>query len=112
MNYQRTGIFLFLPFFLLAGCYQQDPLVRAAQNLQQSAYDFAKQEEGRRQQMNLLELGMSQSEVLKRLGAPSARQSAGNSPEESRETWTYNRPMQAPAVLTFTNQKLTGIRME
>jgi hypothetical protein len=96
---------------LLPGCYQQDPLVSAAQNLQRSAYEFAKQEEDRKQQFNLLELGMSQSEVRKRLGPPSARQSRGESPEESHEVWTYNRSMQ-DVVLTFTNQKLTEIRME
>ena len=86
--------------------------MRAAQDLQQSAYDFAKHEEERQQQLNLLELGMSESEVLKRLGSPATRQSAGASPEESHEVWTYNRAMQAPAILTFTNQKLTEIRME
>ncbi len=111
---KRYHVWMLLSLWLpvLPGCYQQDPLVRAAQNLQQSAYEFAKQEEERKQQFSLLELGMTQSEVLRRLGAPSARQSVGGSLEDSREVWTYTRPMQAPAVLTLTNQKLTEIRIE
>jgi hypothetical protein len=112
MKHSHAWIFLFLLSLLMSSCYRQDPLVRAAQDLQQSAYDFARSEEEHKQQLNLLELGMSQNEVLKRLGPPATRQSAGASPEESREVWTYNRAMQAPAILTFTNQKLTEIRME
>ena len=93
MKHSRAWTFLFLLSLLISSCYRQDPLVRAAQDLQQSAYDFAKHEEERQQQLNLLELGMSESEVLKRLGSPATRQSAGASPEESREVWTYNRAM-------------------
>jgi hypothetical protein len=97
---------------LLAGCYRQDPLVRAAQDLREAAYDFARQEEEQRQQFNLLELGMTKEAVLKRLGPPSSRKSRGAGPEENIEVWTYRRSMHAPAVLTFTDQKLTEIRVE
>jgi hypothetical protein len=97
----------------LGGCYQrQDPLVRAAQDLQQLSYDFAKREEERRQQFNLLELGMSDKEVIERIGPPSSRQSMESGPEERRERWTYQRAMQAPAIFIFTNQRLTEIHLE
>jgi len=102
-----------LALLSLAGCYQrQDPLVRAAQDLQQLSYEFAKREEERRQQFNLLDLGMSDKEVLGRVGPPSARQSLEGDSEERRERWTYQRPMQAPAMLIFTNQRLTEIHLE
>lgn len=97
---------------MLAGCYRQDPLVRAAQDLREAAYDFARQDEERRQQFNLLELGMTENEVLKRLGPPSSRQSLGSDTEDNRQTWTYTRAMQPPVVLTFANRRLTEIRME
>jgi hypothetical protein len=76
------------------------------------SYEFAKREEERRQQFTLLELGMSDKDVLKRIGPPSSRQSMQSDPEERRERWTYQRAMQAPATLIFTNQRLTEIRLE
>ncbi|HXG17672.1 MAG TPA: hypothetical protein VNN62_01175 [Methylomirabilota bacterium] len=109
MKYFWTWI---IPPLLLVGCYRQDPLVRAAQDLREAAYDFARQEEEQRQQLNLLELGMTKDAVLKRLGPPSSRKSTGAGPEENIEVWTYQRSMHAPAVLTFTDQKLTEIRVE
>jgi len=102
-----------LVFLSLGGCYQrQDPLVRAAQDLQQLSYEFARREEERKQQFNLLALGMSDKEVLGRVGAPSSRQSLASDPEERRERWTYQRTMQTPATLIFTNQRLTEIHLE
>lgn len=97
----------------LGGCYQrQDPLVRAAQDLQELSYEFARREEERRQQFNLLELGMSDKEVLERIGPPSSRQSETSGLEERRERWTYQRAMLTPATLVFTNQRLTEIHLE
>ncbi len=65
---------LLLIFVLCTSCYQrQDPLVRAVQDLQQMANQFATQEEEKIQQFNALRLGMSEDEVMKRLGAPSSR---------------------------------------
>jgi hypothetical protein len=55
---------------------------------------------------------MSDSEVLKAVGPPQARQSVASNPEESRETWTYRGGLQPLATLTFTNQRLTEIRVE
>lgn len=110
MKLSRAWLFLLLAG---AGCYQrQDPLVRAAQDLREAAYEFAKQEEMKQQQFNLLELGMSTSEVLKRVGPPSSRQSLTTGPEESRELWTYQRAMRSPTLLTFTNQRLSELRLE
>jgi hypothetical protein len=111
MNYHQCWPLLFLPF-LFSGCYRQDPVVRAAQDLQQAAYEFARQETARTQQFNLLELGMSTQEVLKRVGPPSSRQSLESSAGTSRELWTYNRPMRPPTTLTFVDQRLTEIRIE
>jgi hypothetical protein len=103
-------IFVFLS---LSGCYrQQDPLVRAAQDLQQMSYEFAKHEEERKQQFGLLALGMSDKEVIERVGPPSSRQSLESGSEERRERWTYQRAMQTPATLVFTNQRLTEIYLE
>ena len=95
------------------GCYQrQDPLVRAAEDLREAAYEFARQEEAKRQEFNLLELGMSTSEVQKRVGPPSSRQAQTSGPEESRELWTYQRAIRSPALLTFTNGRLSELRLE
>lgn len=97
----------------LGGCYQrQDPLVRAAEDLRELSYEFARREEERRQQFDLLELGMSDKEVIERVGPPSSRQSLEGGLEERRERWTYQRSMQTPATLVFTNQRLTEIHLE
>ena len=110
MKYVWGWMFVLLS---LGGCYQrQDPLVRAAQDLQQLSYEFAEREEERKQQFDLLELGMSDEEVRNRVGPPSARQSLTSDSEEQRERWTYQRTMQPPITLVFTNQRLTEIRLE
>lgn len=97
----------------LSSCYQrQDPLVRAAQDLEQLSYEFAKQEEERRQQFSLLELGMSDQEVLERVGPPSSRQSLESDAGERRERWAYQRAMQTPVILILTDRRVTEIRLE
>jgi hypothetical protein len=105
------GIYL-VGLFTLVGCYRQDPVVRAAQDLQRMAYDFAAEEEERRARVNSLRLGMSDSEVIKAIGPPDTRQSIASSAEESREIWTYRGGLQPLATLTFTNQRLTAMRVE
>jgi Protein of unknown function (DUF2845) len=110
MKHNWLWIFL-LP--AAAGCYQrQDPVVQAAQDLQQMAYDFASQEEEQTRRLNSLRLGMSDKEVLNAVGPPSARQSIAANTEESREAWTYRGAMRPLATLTFVNQRLTEIRVE
>jgi hypothetical protein len=111
MTHNQGWLFL-CPLLLFAGCYRQDPLVRASQDLQEAAYDFARQETERNQQFSLLELGMSTNDVLKKVGPPSTRHSLASEAENNREVWTYTRSMRAPATLTFTNQQLTEIRLE
>ena len=111
MTCNRGWIFLLLLLWL-SGCYRQDPVVRAAQDLQQAAYDFARQETERNQQFNLLELGMSTNDVIKKVGPPSSRQSIMSDSENTSEVWTYTRAMRTPTVLTFTNRRLTEIKME
>ncbi len=97
----------------VAGCYQrQDPVVQAAQDLQQMAYDFASQEEEEARRLNSLRLGMSDKEVLSAAGPPSARESSTTNAEESREVWTYRGAMRPLATLTFVNQRLTEMRVE
>lgn len=101
-------------FLLLtaAGCYRQDPVVRAAQDLQQMAYDLANQQEERTHDLNSLRLGMTDKEVLKAVGPPSARQSIATNSEESREVWTYSGAVRPLATLTFVNQRLMEMRVE
>ncbi|MBI3799830.1 MAG: hypothetical protein HY268_23010 [Deltaproteobacteria bacterium] len=101
-------------FLILAatGCYQQDPMVRAAQDLQKMAYDMASQQEEQRYHLNSLHLGMTDKEVLDAVGPPSARQSIATNAEESREVWTYRGAVTPLATLTFVNQRLTEMRVE
>lgn len=102
-----------LVLLFCVGCYQrEDPLVRAAQDLKQLSYEFAQHEEERRQQFNSLELGLSDEEVLNRVGPPSSRESLASDPGERRELWTYQRAMMPPTLLTFTNRRLTSIKLE
>jgi hypothetical protein len=105
---------LWIALLLVAtGCYQrQDPVVRAAQDLERMAYDFAAQEDERMYQINALRLGMSDSEVLNAIGPPSTRQSSETSAEESREVWTYRGAVRPLATLTFVNQRLREIKTE
>ena len=95
-----------------AGCYQQDPAVRAAQDLQQMAYDMANQQEDLKDHLNSLRLGMTDKEVLKTAGPPSTRQSIATNAEESREVWTSRGAITPVGTLTFVNQRLTEMRVE
>src|ERR1043166_4817631 len=70
-----------------AGCYRQDPVVRAAQDLQHMAYDLAGRQEEQTDRLNSLRLGMTDEQVLNVVGPPSARESMAISSEESREVW-------------------------
>ncbi|MBI3302631.1 MAG: DUF2845 domain-containing protein [Deltaproteobacteria bacterium] len=109
---KRIGLWVVL-LLTLGGCYQrQDPMVRAAQDLQQMAYDFAAQEEAQMHRLNGLRPGMSDSEVLTAVGPPSARQSSETGTEGSREVWTYRGALRPLATLTFVNQRLTEIKVE
>ena len=101
-------------FLILAvtGCYRQDPAVRAAQDLQQMAYDLASHQEEQTYRLNSLRLGMSDKEVLNVVGPPSARESIATNSEESREVWTYRGSIRPLATLTFVNQRLTEMRVE
>ena len=55
-------------------CYQrQDPVVRAAQDLQRMANDLVVYEEDRGRRFQSVQLGMSQGEVMKILGAPATQ---------------------------------------
>jgi hypothetical protein len=98
---------------VLSGCYQrQDPVVQAAQDLQQMTYDMVSQDETQTRRLNSLRLGMSDREVLDTAGPPSSRQSAMISAEESREVWTYRGAMRPLATLVFVNQRLMEIKVE
>ncbi|MCS6925792.1 MAG: DUF2845 domain-containing protein [Candidatus Binatia bacterium] len=98
---------------LAIGCSpRQDPVVRAAQDLQRMAYDFAAEEEARQQGLRALRLGMSDSEVLALAGPPSARESRMLSAEESREVWIYRTAFRPVATLTFVNHRLTQIDIQ
>jgi hypothetical protein len=101
-------------FLLLAaaGCYRQDPVVRAAQDLQHMAYDLAGRQEEQTDRLNSLRLGMTDEQVLDAVGPPSARESMAISSEESREVWTYRGAVRPLATLTFMNQRLVEMRVE
>jgi outer membrane protein assembly factor BamE (lipoprotein component of BamABCDE complex) len=103
---------VFVFFALCSGCYRrQDPLVRAAQDLQYMADQFAAQEDDKIQRFNSLRLGMSKGEVIKQLGAPATQQILTNS-DEIREQWTYRGAMRPLGTLTFANDRLVEIRAE
>jgi hypothetical protein len=109
MRYIYLGICL---LWVTAGCYQRDPVVQAAQDLRDMAYDFAAQQEAQRQRLNALRLGMSDGEVLDAAGPPSARESRPTGFEETSEVGTYRGGLQPLAILTFVNQRLVEIRIE
>jgi hypothetical protein len=106
-------VWLWAPLLLIGtGCYQQDPVVRAALDLQRATDEFVNREEDQTQRLNSLRLGMSDGEVLNAAGPPSARQSVGTSGDESREIWTYRGTMRPLGTLTFVNQRLVEIKTE
>jgi hypothetical protein len=98
---------------LCSACYQrQDPLVRAAQDLQRMADQFALQEDDKIQQFNSLRLGMSEDDVRKRLGTPASQQAVSTDNDESRELWTYRGALRPLGTLTFVNKRLVEIHAE
>ncbi len=106
-------VFFFALVALCSSCYQrQDPLVRAAQDLQRMADDFASQEDDKIQRFNSLRLRMSEGEVLKQLGAPASRQALSSGVDENRELWTYQGAMHPLGTLTFVNKRLVEIKSE
>lgn len=98
---------------IAVGCApRRDPVVRAAQDLQRMAYDFAAEEEARQQGLRALRLGMSESEVLALAGPPSAREGRMISAEESHDVWIYRTAFRTVATLTFVNHRLTQIEIQ
>lgn len=109
----RDSLLLLVLVFFCSACYQrQDPLVRAAQDLQRMADQFASQENGKIQQFNSLRLGMSKSDVLKRIGAPTSQQMLSTGTDEIRELWTYRSAMRPLGTLTFAQERLVEIKSE
>jgi|GEM_PF-4597673 len=106
-------VFFFALGVVCSACYQrQDPLVRAAQDLQRMADDFATQEDELIQRFNSLRLGMSEDDVLRRLGPPKSRQALSTGDEESRELWTYQGALRPLGTLTFVNKRLVEMKSE
>jgi hypothetical protein len=104
---------LFVLVVFCASCYQQqDPLVRSAYDLQRMANQFASQEEDKIQQFNTLRLGMSQDDVIKRLGSPTSQQLISTVNDESRELWVYHGALRSLGTLTFVNKRLIEIKKE
>jgi hypothetical protein len=107
--------FTLLALALLSGtaCYQrQDPVVRAAQDLQRMANDLVEYEEDRAQRFQSVQVGMSQGEVLKILGAPATQRLIPGDDNGQREEWTYRASLRPLGTLTFVNRKLVEIRAE
>jgi len=76
------------------------------------ANDFASQEDEKIQRFNSLALGMSEDDVLKRLGPPTSRQVLSTSDDESRELWAYQGALRPLGTLTFVNRRLMEVRSE
>lgn len=107
--------FTLLALALLNGtaCYQrQDPVVRAAQDLQRMANDLVVYEEDRGRRFQSVQLGMSQGEVMKILGAPATQRLVDSDGDEQREEWTYRASLRPLGTLTFVNRKVVEIRAE
>ena len=108
-------IFILLTLILLTGtaCYQQqDPVVRAAQDLQRMADDLVAYDEDRTRQFQSLRLGMSQEGVIKILGPPATQRLVESTSDEQREEWTYRASLRPLGTLTFVNSKLVEVRSE
>ena len=106
-------VFFFAFAALCSACYQrQDPLVRAAQDLQDVAEQFATQEEEKIQQFNSLRLGMSEEDVIRRLGPPKSRQALSTGDDGSRELWMYQGALRPLGTLMFENKRLVEMKSE
>ena len=102
-----------LLFFTVAACYQrQDPVVRAAQDLQRMADDLVEYEEDRTRRFQSIQLGMSQGEVMKILGAPATQRLVEGTSDEQREEWTYRNSLRPLGTLIFVNRKLVEMRTD
>ena len=107
--------FTLLTLVLLSGtaCYQQqDPVVRAAQDLQRMANDLVEYDEDRTRRFQSLQLGMSQGEVTKILGPPATQRLVESTSDEQREEWTYRASLRPLGTLTFVDRKLVEVRSE
>jgi hypothetical protein len=102
-----------LLFFIVTACYQrQDPVVRAAQDLQRMANDLVEYEEDRTRRFQSIQLGMSQGEVVKILGAPATQRLVEGDSDEQREEWTYRNSLRPLGTLIFVNRKLVEVRAQ
>lgn len=100
-------------FFTVTACYQrQDPVVRAAQDLQRMANDLVEYEEDRTRRFQSIQLGMSQGEVMKILGAPATQRLIEGDNDEQREEWTYRASLRPLGTLIFVSRKLVEVRTE
>jgi hypothetical protein len=100
-------------FLAVTACYQrQDPVVRAARDLQRMADDLVQYEEDRTRRFQSIQLGMSQGEVMKILGAPATQRLVEGAGDEQREEWTYRNSLRPLGTLIFVNRKLVEMRAE
>lgn len=109
----KLVLWLLLIVLASPGCYQhQDPVVRASQDLQRLANDLVRYEEDRAHRFQSLQLGMSQGEVMKILGAPATQRLVEGIESEQREEWTYRGSFRPLGTVTFVNRKVVEIRAE
>ena len=93
-------------FLAVTGCYRQDPVVRAAHDLQRMADDLVRYEEDRTRRFQSIQLGMSQGEVVKILGAPAAQRLVEGAGDGQRDEWTYRNSLRPLGTLIFVYRKL------
>jgi hypothetical protein len=97
--------------FALGGCQpRMDPRVRAAKSFESTVYELIGRDEEQTKKLNLLRLGMSDSEVISAVGAPARRESRAMDEGQKRETWIYSGELSTLGTLTFEDGQLVQMQ--
>lgn len=96
---------------LAVGCTQRrDPLVEAAEDFRDQAYQAVERDEERKRRLNSLTLGMNQEKVLEQAGPPDSRNAGESVDGGTREVWLYQGTVgRRLGRLVFEDGRLTSV---
>lgn len=106
-----TALTALLASVLLAGCYQQDPRVAAAEDFRNTAFGLIEQDQKRAEALASLRLGMTDEQVIAKAGAPTTREGRRAADGVMVETWVYRGELKTLGTLTMEDQKLVQVQV-
>lgn len=99
-----------LALTLFAACARRDPVLDAAEDFRDAAYEAVERDENRSARLHALSLGMTDREILEAAGPPSSRSAGPARDGHTREVWIYRGSLgRHLGTLVLEDRKLVRI---